>query len=262
MAETNNEQVMSKRDAMSARLKKKYPDQEFGDDEALFGRINDDYDDYDKRLGEYQQREQSIVDMFNSDPRSAHFMNNWRAGSTPEVELMRQFGDTFREALDDPEKLDELEAAHKEYLDRVAKSKELEEQYEQNIGASIDTLDQFQSENGLSDEQADAVMDFLNGIFHDAIVGKYSRESMEMALKAINHDEDVATADADAEVRGRNTKINETLRKRQAGDGTAPLNGRNGRVEKPAGPDLGALNRFDGNDDIFARGGEKRISRR
>lgn len=262
MADTNNEQVMSKRDAMSDRLKKKYPDQEFGDDEALFGRINDDYDDFDKQIGEYQQREQSFVDMFNSDPRSAHFMNNWRNGSTPEIEMMRQFGDTFKEALDDPDKLDELEAAHKEYLDRVAKSKELEEQYNQNIGASIETLDQFQAENGLSDEQADQVMDFLNGIFNDAIVGKYSRESMEMALKAINHDEDVATADADAEVRGRNTKINETLRKRQAGDGTAPLNGKNGRASASAGPDLGALNRFEGNDDIFSRGGEKRITRR
>lgn len=262
MAETNNEQVMSKRDAFSDRLKKKYPDQEFGDDEALFGRINDDYDDYDKQLGEYQQREQSIVDMFNSDPRSAHFMNNWRNGSTPEVELMRQFGDTFKEALDDPEKLDELEAAHKEYLERVAKSKELEDQYNQNIGASIETLDQFQADNGLSDEQADQVMDLLNGIFNDAIVGKYSRESMDMALKAINHDEDVATADADAEVRGRNTKINETLRKRQAGDGTAPLNGRNGRVNTNPGPDMGALGNMGNSGDIFSRGGEKRISRR
>lgn len=261
MAETNNEQVMSKRDAMSARLKNKYPDQEFADDEALFGRINDDYDDYDKQLGEYQQREQSFVDMFNSDPRSAHFMNNWRNGSTPEVELMRQFGDTFKEALDDPEKMDELEAAHKEYLDRVAKSKELEDQYNQNIGQSIETLDQFQADNGLDDAKTDEVMDFLNGVVHDAIVGKYSRESMEMALKAINHDEDVATADADAEVRGRNAKINENLRKRQAGDGTATLNGRNGRGSTPAGPDLGALNRFDGNDDIFSRGGEKRIKR-
>lgn len=188
-------------------------------------------------------------------------MNNWRNGSTPEVELMRQFGDTFKEALDDPEKLDELEAAHKEYLDRVAKSKELEDQYNQNIGASIETLDQFQADNGLSDEQTDEVMDLLNGIFHDAIVGKYSRESMEMALKAINHDEDVATADADAEVRGRNAKINETLRKRQAGDGTAPLNGRNGRGSTSAGPDMGALGNMGG-DDIFSRGGERRITRR
>jgi len=253
---------MSKRDTMSARLKKKYPDQDFADDEAMFGRINDDYDDFDKQLGEYQQREQSIVDMFNSDPRSAHFMNNWRQGSTPEVELMRQFGDTFKEALDDPEKLDELEAAHKEYLDRVAKSKELEDQYNQNIGSSIETLDQFQADNGLSDEQADQVMDFLNGIFNDAIRGIYKRESMDMALKAINHDEDVANADADAEVRGRNAKINETLRKRQSGDGTAPLNGRNGSTSTSTGPDMGALGNIGNGDDIFARGGEKRITRR
>jgi hypothetical protein len=175
---------------------------------------------------------------------------------------MRQFGDTFKEALDDPEKLDELEAAHKEYLERVAKSKELEDQYNQNIGLSIETLDQFQADNGLDDAKTDEVADFINGIVNDAIRGIYKRESMEMVLKAINHDEDVATADADAEVRGRNTKINETLRKRQAGDGTAPLNGRNGRVNTNPGPDMGALGNMGNSGDIFARGGEKRITRR
>lgn len=257
MAKPNNEQVMSKRDAMSERLKKKYPDQEFGDDEALFGRINDDYDDYDKQIDEYKGREQSFVEMFNADPRSAQFINNWRNGADPVVELTRQFGDAFREALDDPEKLDALAEANKEYLERVAKSKELVDQYEQNIDASIATLDQFQADNGLTDEQADEVMDFLKNIFNDAIIGKFSRESMEMALKAINHDEDVASADADAEVRGRNAKINETLRKRQAGDGTSPLNGKSVKGSAPAGPDMGALGKMGG-DDIWSRGGEKR----
>ena len=42
----------SKKELFGARLKKKYPDREYGDDEALFGQIEEDYSDYEKRLGE------------------------------------------------------------------------------------------------------------------------------------------------------------------------------------------------------------------
>lgn len=44
----NNEVVKSKRDLAMERIKAKYPDKSFDDDEAFFGQINDDYDDYDK----------------------------------------------------------------------------------------------------------------------------------------------------------------------------------------------------------------------
>lgn len=212
------------------RLRERYPDKEFNDDEAIFGQISDDYDELDNQLGEYKKREGEIVDMFSSNPMSANFFANWHNGSSPEVELMRQFGDLFREALDDPDKLDELEAAHKEYLERVAKSKELQEQYEQNIEASREEKARFQADHGLSDEETDAVMDRLNKIFQNGIIGIFEREDMELLLKGVNHDEDVTSAADDAEVRGRNAKINETLRKRQEGDGVAAMGGAAGKV--------------------------------
>lgn len=261
MDNTNNQDVKSKRDAMRERLGSRYPDLNLDDDEAVAGQISDDYDDYDRQLNDYKGREESLSNMFNADPRSANFLANWHNGSDPAVELIRQFGTDIKDAIDDPERQEQIAQANKEYVERVAKSKELEEQYNQNIGESLSTLDAFQQENGLSDEQTDEVMGFLQNVMQEALVGKFSRESMDMALKAINHDTDVAVASEDAEVRGRNAKIDEKLRQRNAGDGTAALNGKNNRGEKPAGPDLGALNRFEGNDDIFSRGGEKRIKR-
>ena len=49
MAENQTQSVpaKSKRDLFGERLKKKYPDRDYADDEALFGQINDDYDQYD-----------------------------------------------------------------------------------------------------------------------------------------------------------------------------------------------------------------------
>lgn len=260
MAEANNQEVKSKRELLRERMLKRNPELNVDDPEAYSGGISDYLDELDGQLSGYKDREEKFTNMFNSDPRSAHFITNWHQGSDPAVELVRQFGTGIKDAIDDPERQEEIAAANKEYVERVAKSKELEEEFDKNLDTTLETVDAFQQENGLSDDEVDQVMAFLENIMLDGIVGKYSRESMEMGLKAIRHDEDVEVAAQDAEVKGRNAKIDEKLRKRSAGDGTAALAGKNGRGSAPAGPDLGAL-RNAGTNDIFARGGERRTRR-
>lgn len=260
MAKDDNQAVKSKRDSFSERLRSKYPDREFADDEALFGQISDDYDDYDNQISGYQEREQKIADMFTSDPRSAHFVTTWRDGGDPVVEFVRRFGSDIKDRLDDPEWQEQLAAANKDFVERVAKEKELEEMYEQNIAETKKVMAQFQQDYGLDDSQLDEVIDFLNKVYTDAVVGKYDRMSMEMALNAINHDTDVEEAGAEGEVRGKNAKISERLRTRKKGDGVSALNGKNnGSGAARRGPDMGALDRFANGDDIWERGGEKRV---
>lgn len=264
MPEIDNKQVRSKRDQTLERLKSRYPDREFNDDEAVFGQIYDDYDDYDSRIKEYEDHEKTFSDMFASDPRSAHFLQSWRDGEHPMTALVRQFGkEGLEELVNNEERMDEFAKANEEYLERVAKEKELETSYQQNLQESLSYLEQFQGENGLSDEQVDQVMEFLVGIARDGIMGKFSPESIDMAMKAINHDVDVAEAGQDGEVRGKNAKIEERLRKRSKGDGTASLDGRNRGSGKAAPmPSLGALDNFDdGTKNIWERGGERRLSR-
>ena len=227
MAETGNQAVRSKREQFGDRLKTKYPDKQFDDDEALFGQINDDYDSYDQELLGYKDREGKLSNMMSSDPRSAYFLSSWRDGEDPAVALVRQFGTDIKEAIDDPDRLEEIAAANKEYVERVAKEKELDEQYQKNLDESLKTLEQWQADNGLSDDDVDAMMEVLIGIVTDGIMGKFSTESMDMARKAINHDLDVADAEQTGEVRGRNARIDEKLRGRQKGDGTVPLDGSN-----------------------------------
>lgn len=260
MAETDNQAVKSRRDSFSERLKTKYPDRDFADDEALFGQISDDYDDYDSQLSGYKDREQKIADMFTSDPRSAHFVTTWRDGGDPVVEFVRMFGTDIKDRLEDPEWQEQLASANKDFVERVAKEKELEEQYDANLDITKENLRQFQEQHGLSDEQVDEVFGVLAGIVGDGLVGKFSLDSMELAMKAINHDTDVEEAGAEGEVRGKNAKIDERLRSRKKGDGVSALNGKttgSGGVRR--GPDMGALGRFAEGDDIWARGGEKRI---
>lgn len=256
----DNKEVKSNRERYAERLKQKYPDREYADDEALWGQVNDDYDGYDKELETYRAHEKAFSDLFTSDARSAAFLTNWRKGGDPVVELVRMYGDDFVEQLKDPEKQEALAKASKEYAERVAKSKEFDAEYDKNINETLDTLEGMQGEKGLSDDDIDRAMELLIGIVRDGIVGKFTPESIDMALRALNHDADVAVASREGEVKGRNSRIEEKLRRRGRGDGTANLDGKNGGGG--AGremPDLGALNRYDdGGQTIWERGGERR----
>ena len=180
-------EVKSNRDKYAERLKSRYPDREFADDEAIFGQINDDYDNYDKELSTYREREKALSDLFASNPRSAAFLTDWRNGEDPIVGLVRKFGDDFKAALDDPEKQEALAAANKEYAERIAKEGEYEEQYQNNITETYNTIEQVQKEDGLSDDDIDQAMEFLIGIMKDGLLGKFSSDSIRMAVKAIRH---------------------------------------------------------------------------
>lgn len=127
--------------------------------------------------------------------------------------MVRKFGDDFKAALEDPEKQEALAAANKEFAERIAQEKEYEGEYQKNLDETLITLETMQQEEGLPDEDIDSAMDFLVGIVRDGIMGKFTRESIEMAIKAIRHDSDVEAAGHEGEVKGRNSKIEEKLRK-------------------------------------------------
>lgn len=255
-----NEAVKSKREIALERLRGKYPEEQFDDDEQVFGRINDDYDQYDSELAAYKEREGKFSDMFTSDPRSARLMMDWKNGDDPAIALVRLYGQDIKEAIDDPEKQEAIAEANKEYMERVAKEKQYEEEYTANLTESLTSLEKAQQERGLSDEQVDDAMSWLIGVAKDAMMGKFSPETIEMAIKAQNYDADVEQAGVEGEVRGKNTKVKETLRKPTTGDGTPQIAGKNGGQKSASSlPDMGAMERFgDGNMNIFERGGEKR----
>lgn len=225
----DNNEVKSRRDQHLDRLRSKYPDKKFEDDEEIYGQISDDYDQYEQELEGYRGREKSLSDMFAADPRSAQFLTDMHNGTDPVLGLVRNFGVEIKDILDDPEMQDKIAEANKDYVERIANSKKLDEEYEKNMDNTLETLRQFQAERGMSDEQIDQVVGFLLGVVRDGVMGKFSTETLDMACKALNYDADVAAAGEEGEVAGRNAKITENLRKSNKGDGTAPLGGKNGQ---------------------------------
>ncbi len=222
----------SKRDLLRERVSKKYPDKTFDTDDAYADQLYDDLEASDKEMEGYKQRESDLNSFMDLDPRSATFLFDWKDGKDPVIALIRHYGSEIVDAVNDPERQEEMAKANKEYLERVNKNKELEEQYKANLQESLDNLAQAQQENGWTDEQTDAALATLFRIVDDMIMGKFSAEVVQMMMNAQSYDEDLANAQQEGEVRGRNSRIEEKLRKAQAGDGTPHLDGKNGQVSK------------------------------
>ena len=224
----DNEVVVSNRDKHLERMRKKYPDKKFEDEDEIYGAISDDYDEYEQELTGYRDREKTMSEMFAADPRSAQFLSDMYKGKSPWASYIKLFGPELKDSLDDPETAKQIAEAESEYVERVATSRALEEEYEANMRTTLDNLQKFKEERGLSDEQIDEIGAVLIGIVRDGVMGKFAPETLDMIVKAINHDDDVATAAEEAEVAGRNARITENLRKSKKGDGTIPLDGKNG----------------------------------
>ncbi|MDE6410058.1 MAG: hypothetical protein K2K81_07440 [Muribaculaceae bacterium] len=227
MAENNP--VKSRRDQHLERLRKRYPDKQFEDDEEIFGQISDDYDQFEEENGRMREREKTLSNMFSANPQAAFFLNDMREGRDPVMSLVSRLGVEVKDVLDDPSMQEKVKEANQEYLDRVAKSRELDEEYERNMDVTLSkTLPEYQVEHNLSDEEIDAICAAWIQIIRDGIMGKLTSETITLIANAINHDADVANAQEEGEVAGRNAKIVEKMRNSKKGDGIQNLNGRNG----------------------------------
>lgn len=219
---------MTRRERITKRLKEKYPDREYEDDEALFGQISDDYDEYDNELNGYKERESKLIDVFNKDKRNAQFFTDMARGDDPWINVIKRLGiDGITDLLNDPSKQEAYAEANKEYVERLARENELEEEYKSNLQNSLELLEKIQKEQKLSDDQIDAAYDLINQITNDAVLGKITEQTIDMALKAVNHDLDVQNANKEGMIAGKNVKAEEKLRKPKKGDGTPNLQGSN-----------------------------------
>lgn len=215
---------------LAERLKKRHPEDDFdnADDDLIFTRLNDDYDQDHERLGKYEKDAKTITDMFNKDPRSAEFFLDIAEGKSPVTALIERYGDEIRNVLDDPGAREEMAKAEQTFIEKAAKNKELEQEYNDNMEESVELLNKLQDERGYSDDDIDRAINVIIGIAEDAIMGIFSREALELVLKALNYDNDVATAVDTGETAGRNAKIEEKLRRPVAqSDGTPKLDGAN-----------------------------------
>ena len=216
-----NEMIPAKtgKELMIERLSVKHPELNGEDDEALFGAIGKDYDDYEKGLSENAKMRDSLdkmLSVFESSPEAAALYVDLAKGGKSVLEyLIENYGDDFMEALEsrDAEMIKKITEAENKYRTKMTTNAELAKEAEANLVVSLDALDEAAKEAGISDEDKDKAFEAYANMIDDAIRNKVSKETWTMFIKGLNHDKDVAEAADEGEIRGRNTKIVEKLRK-------------------------------------------------
>lgn len=260
MENPESQPVKGKRDLYLESLKSRFPEKSFDSDDEIFGQAIEDNENNERELKGYREREKGLSDMFKKDPRVARYFSGVRKGEAPDIMLVRLYGKDIVDAANDPARMEEIAKANQEYLDRLAEEEKLGEEYKQNVATSLEAL----ANSGISDEDVDKALEHLAKMSLDFVKGNFSVDDVDMILKALNHDADVADASREGEVKGRNTRIVEKLRKQKEGDGLPIMTSGGGNVapKKPELPDMGALNNYgDGNSNIWERGGYKRIKK-
>lgn len=252
--ETDKQTTMSARDKAYERLKGRHSELDFDNEEQLWEAINNDYSDYEERASRAEEVDRAMAERFENDPNFGQFFLDAIAGKSPVVALIERYGEDFRNYLDDPDKVDELAEANKTYLSRISKEKELEEQYNSNIETSLQIADELQGEGGYTDEQIDEAFTIILDNAQSAILGAISKEMLEQTLKGISYDNDVAEAEQMGEVKAKNTKHKERLKKVSEIDELPPMidSRDSGVQEKKANPTLDALDNITSKPDIWA----------
>lgn len=200
----------------------------------------------DDMIGEMRERERAMAEMFAADPRAAIFLRNWADGRDPLVELVAQFGPELRDAIDNPAMQQQMAEANTRYLERVAGEKNLDEEFRRNIAESLEMVERKSERDGIDDTTLENAWEWLRRVTDDGIHGIVSEEALDMALRAINHDRDVAEADRSGEIRGRNEAIDSHLRSLDCSDGTIASAGSGGGLRRRRNfPPLGVLDNFD-----------------
>lgn len=226
MEEVNNEDVKDvkgKKAKVIERLKAKRPELNEEDEESLYSAINDDYDVNEGELANYRNNEKSIVDIFESDPRMAGmFAEMANKGMSPLEYLISNYGEEFREALDDPEKASKLVEAQNAYTTKITTNKKLEEESKANLQESLAALEAAKTEVGANDEEESKAFELFCNILDDGIKDKVSKETWVMFLKGIRHDADVEQATIEGQVKGKNEKIGALKVKQTVPQGLPP----------------------------------------
>ena len=99
-----NQDIVNNRSRYMERLKERYPEREYADDEELFGQINEDYDNYDGELSRYQEQEKALSDLLKIDSKNP--MGLYRSGLMYVAQHdTKNAEEYFKKALQNPVKI-------------------------------------------------------------------------------------------------------------------------------------------------------------
>lgn len=213
--------VKTGRDTFRERFGKRFPDVDVDDEEAYYGALNGEFD----RIEASDNAQRELGEVLARDPRSAGLLMALKSGGNPMEYLIEQYGEDFRDALNDEEKAKEFAAAFAKNVEKRTESENLRAQADANMQSMLDALDAAQADGSFADDDAVKAFEYLyadGGLLDRILVNDIKKEDWMMLMKAAKYDDmmaeneaKVAEAREEGEIAGRNANIDIQKKKKE-----------------------------------------------
>lgn len=212
------------KDRYRGRYSQAHPDLNLDDDEAFYTRANQNLDE----LENFRKTDKELGEAMERTPQLAGLVLAARNGVNPFVWLAENIGPDMdiRELANNPEFANQMGEALKKFQQAQEKAQAKKKEIGENMANSFQTLKDYQTEKGLSDEECvKMAKDFFGELDDDGNpVGKESfmylasngivtKGMWEALFNARHYDGDIAAATDKARASALNDKVQNQLSK-------------------------------------------------
>lgn len=205
------------------RLKERYPEVDAADSVALDEACERYMAESEAELSKYREVEGKLTELCQVYPEFAELVYNMVSGKMPlRAAVARVFSEEDLIPQDGEDDYEDYRKAYRERLDGMKKRDAQTKEIDDNEAKSIETIDLFCKEKGMTEEQEDELIGVINDHFTELLYKRISPEMLEGFLKQMSFDAAVAEAEKMGEIRGKNERIEAKRMKERAdvaGDG-------------------------------------------
>lgn len=200
------------------RLKERYPEENPETDDAweqVYGRY---MDESEGELSRYREAECRLNELCRAYPEFGEVVHEMVANRLPfraAVARVLSADDLIPQEGD--EDYDACRTAWEERLERVEKRERQTREIAGNEARSLEAIDRFCEEKGLSEEEKDGLVELINDHFADLLYKRISPSMLEGFFKQMSFDLAVEEAAKAGELRGRNQQIEARRAQERAG---------------------------------------------
>ena len=194
------------RDAYAKMFAEDYPDVDFEDKEARYGKMLEDRKNY-KAISESGRKLSGTLGKHRWMAAMWQDLSEDEEGALDPFTWMAKNGVDIQRAIEDEEYRKQINQYLAEWQAKQEENEAVNAEREENMKASGEALAELSRELNLSDEQCNRLWEHM---FKDIIVpgwfGEVTKDTWKSALHAMNYDQDIANAREESAMQARNEK--------------------------------------------------------
>lgn len=244
----------AKRQIWEENIRKKYPDNDFADEDALYEASMQGYDAEHDRNKQFAADNQRLYQLLTENPDVKNFISALVSG-----EGLGKALSYLQPLMDMDEDSDEYASYQEGINSRKAREAEADAaiaEFDRNMKESAEALKTFAEANGMDEDAVEEFVTFITDeIQQKLFAGKIDMEFLEKFYRAFNYDADMAASEENGRIKGRNEAIEAKNKKLKKGDGLPAIQSTTTTVsvEKPQKNDT-----LDALDNLAKRGAARR----